>query len=129
MTISNASREANVARFRQAAGKGNVNEQPGEFDLVVKTCIEEEFAEFKEAARNWFVYRNEETRKQLVKEWADLAYVVSQAAVYFEIPADAAFNRVSNSNMTKVIDGKVIFREDGKILKPDTYVAADMSGL
>ena len=122
--MTNASREASVARFREAAGKGNVHEQPGELDLVARTCIEEEFAEFIEAARNWFVYRNEETRKQLVKEWADLAYVISQAAVYFDIPADAAFNRVANSNMTKVVDGKIIFREDGKILKPDTYVPA-----
>lgn len=118
-----------VRQFREAAGKTDVHDQPGEFDLVVTNCIAEEFAEFRQAAKDWFVFRNPETRKQLVKEWADLAYVISQAAVYFNINADAAFNRVHNSNMTKVVDGKIILREDGKILKPDTYKPADMSGL
>jgi len=49
--------------------------------------------------------------------------------VYFNIPADPSFNRVHNSNMTKVVDGKVIFRDDGKILKPSTYEAPNMRGL
>jgi len=31
------------------------------------------------------------------------------------------FSEIHRSNMTKVVDGKVVRREDGKILKPDTY--------
>ena len=67
-------------------------------------------------------------RANLRKEWADLQYVVSQAAVYYEIPSEA-FDRVHANNMTKVVDGKVRFRDDGKILKPEGYKPVDMSGL
>jgi predicted HAD superfamily Cof-like phosphohydrolase len=31
------------------------------------------------------------------------------------------FNEIHRSNMTKVVDGKVIRRDDGKILKPEGY--------
>ena len=126
--MPNRTRESAVAEFRQAAGKGTIVETPGEITLVFK-CIEEEYAEFLEAAKYHVLYGTVETRANLCKEWADLQYVVSQAAVFFDIPADASFNRVHESNMTKVVDGKIIFREDGKILKPDTYVAPDMRGL
>lgn len=31
------------------------------------------------------------------------------------------FDEVQRSNMSKCVDGKMIFREDGKVLKPETY--------
>jgi hypothetical protein len=31
--------------------------------------------------------------------------------------------------MTKVVDGRLIKREDGKILKPEGYTPANMEGL
>ena len=107
---------------------------------MILYCIFEEFMEFKDASFEYETAiddgvvwanpeRHAELRANLCKEWADLQYVVSQAALFFEIPADASFNRVHSSNMTKVVDGKVILRDDGKILKPDTYVAPDMKGL
>nr|WP_319513391.1 hypothetical protein [uncultured Cohaesibacter sp.] len=41
-----------------------------------------------------------------------------------------AFGRVHKSNMSKLQpDGTVKRREDGKILKPDTYVAPDLTDL
>lgn len=121
-------REEKVNQFRVAGGKGDFASSPQETDMVIN-CIVEELAEFIEAINDYEVLPSEASRSQLCKEWADLQYVVSQAAVFFNIPASAAFNRVHNSNMTKVVDGKVIYREDGKILKPDTYVAPDMRGL
>lgn len=126
--MTQKNREQMVFDFRSAAGKGSVLDNPEELSLVFR-CIEEEYAEFVEAVKDWSTVQNEGTRAQVCKEWADLQYVVSQAAVFFEIPSDEAFRRVHESNMTKVVDGKIIFREDGKILKPDTYQAPDMSGL
>lgn len=120
-------REDRVAQFRNAADKGTY-EDGDEFGLIMD-CIHEEFMEFYEAADDFEINPSEASRAQLCKEWADLQYVVSQAAVYYKIPADPSFNRVHNSNMTKVVDGKIILREDGKILKPATYVAPDMRGL
>ena len=124
-----STREGKVAEFRDAAGKKPFLEDPSEATMI-NDCIDEEFEEFTEACLDF--ERNPydpALRAQLCKEWADLQYVVSQAALYYDIPADASFNRVHASNMTKVVDGKLRFREDGKILKPDTYQAPDMKGL
>lgn len=129
-------REDKVNEFRRAGMKKTFTELMdadkelaiAEADMI-QSCINEEFHEFNDAA--YFYEENPcaETRANLCKEWADLQYVVSQAALFFDIPADASFNRVHNSNMTKVVEGKVIYRDDGKILKPDSYVAPDMKGL
>lgn len=97
------------------------------------TLVEEEWGEFRDevdiftlGVLNGMVPTN---REDIVKELADLQYVLSGFAWRMGINLEAAFNRVHASNMTKVVDGKVIRREDGKILKPATYVAPDMSGL
>jgi predicted HAD superfamily Cof-like phosphohydrolase len=127
--MSLKTREDKVKEFRDAAGKRNFNGLVNSIDESVGQCLVEELVEFCDAAANYIKDCNEDTRKALTKEWADLQYVVSQAALYFGIPADAAFDRVHDSNMTKVVDGRCVFREDGKILKPDTYRAPDMGGL
>ncbi len=124
------SREDKVKQFREAAGKVNFDGTPDSVDESIATCIVEELNEFFIAADAYIKDSgNIDLRADLCKEWADLQYVVSQAALYFGIPSDESFNRVHMSNMTKVVDGKVIFREDGKILKPATYEAPDMRGL
>lgn len=54
----------------------------------------------------------------------DLLYVVYGAGVAFGIDLEPIFNEIHRSNMTKLgPDGKVLYRQDGKILKPDTYEA------
>lgn len=124
------SREDKVKQFRDAAGKVNFHENPDNPDVSIAVGLVEELNEFLIAADAYIKDpENEDFRADLCKEWADVQYVVSQAALYFEIPADESFNRVHRSNMTKVVDGNVIFREDGKILKPDTYQAPNMRGL
>jgi predicted HAD superfamily Cof-like phosphohydrolase len=58
----------------------------------------------------------------LTKELADLLYVVHGTAVAFGLPLDVAFNRVHDSNMSKLgPDGKPIYRDDGKVLKGPNY--------
>lgn len=53
---------------------------------------------------------------------ADLVYFAIGTAVAYGIPFDEVFNEVHRSNMTKLDkDGNVIYREDGKVLKPDTW--------
>jgi predicted HAD superfamily Cof-like phosphohydrolase len=65
----------------------------------------------------------------LAKELADILYVVYGTADLLEIPLEAVFAEVHRSNMSKIgPDGEVIRREDGKILKPDTYREADVHG-
>lgn len=126
MTIT---REQKVAQFLKAAGKRPFK-KGDPYELSYENNLKEETKELREAM---FAYYNDptpKTRAELCKEWADVQVVLSNIAVWLDIPADAAFNRVHENNMTKIgPDGKVKKREDGKILKPEGYVKPDMSGL
>lgn len=65
---------------------------------------------------------------KLTKELADLLYVVYGTAVTFGLPIDEVFAEVHRSNMSKLgIDGKPIYREDGKVLKGPNYKEADVA--
>ena len=93
--------------------------------------IEEEFNEVNDAADAvLMVPDNPKLQEDLIKELTDLKYVIDQLCACFGYDIDVAYSRVHRSNMSKVgPDGEVKRRADGKILKPDTYVAPDMSGL
>jgi predicted HAD superfamily Cof-like phosphohydrolase len=57
----------------------------------------------------------------------DLLYVVYGAGLRFGIDLEPVFNEIHRSNLTKMPeDGIIQYREDGKILKPDTYSPADL---
>lgn len=69
-------------------------------------------------------------KKKLAKELADLLYVVYGTAATYGIPIDEVFNRVHESNMSKLgTDGKPVYRDDGKVLKGPNYKEPDMEGL
>lgn len=57
----------------------------------------------------------------LTKELSDLLYVVYGTAITFGLPLDIVFSRVHQSNMSKLVDGKPLYREDGKVLKGPNY--------
>lgn len=42
---------------------------------------------------------------------------------------EKAFNLVHENNLSKIVDGKVIRNESGKILKPKGYVSVDLKQL
>jgi predicted HAD superfamily Cof-like phosphohydrolase len=61
---------------------------------------------------------------------ADLIYVACGMAVAYGIPLDAVWDEVHGSNMRKVDDnGRPIFREDGKVLKPAGWKGPDIGGV
>ena len=65
-----------------------------------------------------------ETHIDALDAITDILYVLLGTAHAYGLAdkVEAAFNEVHRSNMTKVMpDGKVMKREDGKIIKPDTY--------
>lgn len=63
-----------------------------------------------------------QTQANLMKEMADVQYVLSGMAVTFGLPADKAFDRVHDSNLSKLDEnGKPILRDDGKIMKGPRY--------
>ena len=60
--------------------------------------------------------------EKLTKELADLIYVAIGMAVTFGLPLVEVFERVHQSNMSKLgEDGKPIYREDGKVMKGPNY--------
>lgn len=120
------SREDKAAQFMTAAGKYPYQ---GKLDDSVYNNLAEEVGELLEAILEYVDDPCVETRANLCKEWADSQVVLSNVAWYFSIPASAAYQRVTTNNLSKVVDGKVIFREDGKILKPEGYQPVDMKGL
>lgn len=128
MGFTALTREEKVAQFLKAAGKRPWSEGD-DYEMSYENNLKEETKELREAMYNFYNNPNEKNRAELVKEWADVQVVLSNIAVWFNIPADPAFNRVHQNNMTKVVDGKLKIREDGKILKPDGYVKPDMKGL
>lgn len=127
--MKNVTRESKVAEFLRAAGKSPWDLSSEEYDFSIGNNLQEEVDELLDAMWQYRLNPSEQNRANLCKEWADAQIVLSNVAWYFNIPASAAFNRVHNNNMTKVVDGKVRLREDGKILKPEGYVKPDMKGL
>jgi predicted HAD superfamily Cof-like phosphohydrolase len=55
----------------------------------------------------------------------DAIYYICDSAVKHGMNLDRLFAIVHGANMTKVVDGKVIRREDGKILKPEGWQAPE----
>tara|TARA_R100000152_G_scaffold20276_1_gene13597 strand:- start:572 stop:895 length:324 start_codon:yes stop_codon:yes gene_type:complete len=69
-------------------------------------------------------------RENLLKELVDLVYVCHQMAVTFGWDLDEAYNRVHDSNMSKLDEeGKPIYREDGKIMKGPNYFTPTLTDL
>ena len=88
-----------------------------------ENLIREEFNEVLEA----FVNKDNEN---LLKELVDLVYVTVGTAVAFGWDFNAAFDRVHQSNLSKLSkDGKPVLRSDGKVLKGPNYIKANLSDL
>lgn len=122
------SREDKVGLFNKAVSNRTFAEM-GDY-LAQVTCFAEETVELFEAVHAHISNPTEETRENLVKEWADCQVTLSNIGWFFDIPGNVAFNRVHENNMTKVgPNGEVVRREDGKILKPEGYQPVCMKGL
>ena len=114
-----------VRDFHQAFGQriGDKPEFPdrAERDLRINLLAEE-----------FYEYRNAELTDDLVEvadAIADIIYIACGTAVSYGIPLDKLFAEVHRSNMAKLVDGKVIRREDGKIKKPEGWTPPDVKGV
>lgn len=82
------------------------------------TLIEEEFSELRD---EYFVELDGGSKENQLKELADLVFVCYQYAAARGWNLDAAMNRIFESNMSKLVDGKPLRRDDGKVLKGPNY--------
>lgn len=104
-----------------------VNTTPQRLDedteLLRINLIHEEMLEVKEAIHY-------EGLPEIAKELCDLLYVVYGMGHSMGIDLNACFNRVHESNMSKLgPDGKPIYREDGKVLKGPNYREPSLTSL
>jgi predicted HAD superfamily Cof-like phosphohydrolase len=108
--------------FREAMDQpiNTVNEYVHELQA---NLITEEYLEFVGAFDAEFKTLDtiEENQLAQLKELADLVFVCYQFAAARGWNLDAAMNRVFESNMSKLVDGKPLRREDGKVLKGPNY--------
>ncbi len=123
-----------VIEFDNATGGLPPFELESDFDEMKVKLIEEEFRELGDALSNELFADEKATLEQLrenvLKEMCDLVYVILGYAHYRGWDFDTAFNRVHTSNMSKIpVDGVIKRRDDGKVLKPDTYKPANLGGL
>ena len=114
-----------VRDFHTAFGQ-RVGEKPelpyGDERELRMRLMKEEMKEYKQAEHN-----NDLTN--LAVELADIIYIACGTAVSYGIPLDDVFNAIHAANMNKLVDGKVIRREDGKIKKPEGWQPADIEGI
>ena len=86
------------------------------------SLIAEEYREFIDASEVAVSsLQNPRAREAALKELADLVYVCFQYAVAAGWELDEALDRVHQSNLSKLVDGKPLKREDGKVLKGPNY--------
>jgi predicted HAD superfamily Cof-like phosphohydrolase len=91
--------------------------------VLRKNLIEEETNELIEAIAIG-------DKADILKELVDVVVVCVGMADTYGWDFDTAFKRVHESNMSKLdMNGKPIYREDGKVLKSKNYVPPDLSDL
>ena len=113
-----------VKDFHQAFGQriGEKPELPDEDERNFRySLLREEFEEYETAEINNDLI-------EIADALADIIYIACGTAVSYGIPLDNLFAEVHRSNMAKLVDGKVIRREDGKVQKPADWTPPDVRG-
>ena len=90
-------------------------------ELRIK-LLTEEVQEYAEAARAGDLV-------EVLDALADIGYILAGTIINHGMQSiyDDAFNEVHRSNMAKLVDGKVIRREDGKVLKPEGWMPPQLA--
>jgi predicted HAD superfamily Cof-like phosphohydrolase len=85
--------------------------------------IKEELEELFEAIAN-------KDMVEVADALTDILYVTYGAGHTYGIDLDKCFDEVHRSNMSKLgLDGKPIYREDGKVLKGPNYFQPDLNNI
>lgn len=111
-----------VKKFMEAFGQ-DVKDKPefpdNETIVLRLDLIQEELEELREAIGNADIV-------EVADALTDILYVTYGAGHAFGIDLEACFREVHYSNMSKLEDGKPIYREDGKVLKGKNYFAPNL---
>lgn len=90
-------------------------------ELRIK-LLKEEVEEYAEAARAGDLV-------EVLDALADIGYILAGTILNHGMQNiyDDAFDEVHRSNMAKLVDGKVLRREDGKVMKPQGWTAPQLA--
>ncbi len=90
-------------------------------ELRIK-LLKEEVEEYAEAARAGDLV-------EVIDALADIGYILAGTILNHGMQNiyDDAFDEVHRSNMAKLVDGKVLRREDGKVMKPQGWTAPQLA--
>ena len=90
-------------------------------ELRIK-LLKEEVEEYAEAARAGDIV-------EVIDALADIGYILAGTILNHGMQNiyDDAFDEVHRSNMAKLVDGKVLRREDGKVMKPQGWTAPQLA--
>lgn len=114
-----------VKDFHIAFGQrvGSYPELPDTKERTLRAkLLSEEMYEYTKA-------ENENDIVEIADALADIIYIACGTAVSYGIPLDEIFSEVHRSNMAKLVDGKVLRREDGKIQKPESWTPPDIKSI
>jgi len=107
-------------------------DRPTKREHLAYTLIKEEFKEFVQEP-SYFTSQGEQNEYGLnsIKEALDLMYVTAQ---YLNVTigpdkAKECWDALHANNMSKCTNGKLLKREDGKVLKPEGYKKLDLAPL
>ena len=95
----------------------DINERNLRYNL-----LKEEFEEYEKA-------ESDDNIVEIADALADIIYIACGTAVSYGIPLDKVFAEVHRSNMAKLVDGKPLYREDGKVMKPAGWKPPDVEGV
>lgn len=129
---------ASVRRFMEAGGQ-EVNDYPAipsqETTELRRNLLSEEYLEHVIAVNDFELARvtgeplSDHHFIELADALADMVYVIAGTAITYGIDLDEALREVCRSNDTKFVNGQLIRREDGKILKPEGYEPPDLAAV
>lgn len=114
-----------VAAFHRATGQPVLT-----YPLLVEQRVEFRKALIKEEYEEVIEAFDAGDLVELADGLADLIYVCVGAALEMGIPLDRVWSEVQRSNMAKIdrLTGKVEYREDGKVKKPEGWTPPNIAG-
>ena len=83
--------------------------------------LQEEVQEYADAVRAGDLI-------EILDALGDIAYILAGSILNHGLQGviDDAFTEIHRSNMAKLVDGKVLKREDGKVVKPDDWTPPNL---
>ena len=100
-----------------------------------QTMLQEEWQEFMTALQDYRQLPQADAagqtrlRAELAAEGIDVLNVLIGLLLSQGLPLEEMFAAIHAANLAKCVDGKVVRREDGKILKPEGWQPADKEGV